>query len=875
MKKFFNKIRHKKGFTTVELIMATLILLIIVRYSYAVYINYFTSWRYLKGTNLVYEEARFTTERIVKEIRNNTIDYEEYFNKNAGQSVTSHKEGLNYCKYSQMFYNPGEDGNYGTFDDKSLGERLIEYPPGEFGAVVVPPAIGERVDKSDGNGIQDYALPIQEALYLININGKQRTYIKKITRDDGEGNMIGRIGLLRLIGKDYGVDHLPAGSCSTPVARDEGEGDNYIDTWLCDSNFDCEEQNKIIDGSPCKRSTIALDDDNFIDITPSSLDIIDLKFIISPMDDPRKAYDTPGVQIQPHVTLKVTTQASPKVMKTLQTNTPPSIVINSTISSRIYHEIITECNRQECSMDENGDGVADDPVTSFCPNQDGVCSGAEQTCQNGVLPGCTENVYATFSNSTYGKDNTTPFDTIIGGHTYYEHGSEAASCIGDLTVDTVTIDEVDCIDRRCSDGKDNDCNGLIDASDPSCILYLCNNNTKEADEICADVGGSACQFFHPLEADESTCASGVCTKGTELSCNDNLDNDCDGNIDKDDTDCINKICSNGVLDHPSNPFSENPDFNEVRIDIGGPCGDITADESGTLCLDGLDNDDDGNADEFDGGSGGEECQEYICNNGKLDCDLVTTIYTPTDYLGGYSDPLCSDDTINNINITTINEGGDEKCVDIGGICGNVPGHEFTTQENNVTLCFDGLDNNCDGNMDGDQELNNDPGCCSDADGDSYFPFTTTCHPLVGLSPIGKIDCDDDTTDDPGGGCPVNSASCDKTTEACAICKRPASTAGVPTEICDATDNVTIAIDSNCSGKNYNVGARDDEDPECCIDEDGDGYGIIDASRGDTYIYSNNINVDPDTGKVRCGFSASTGNVDCNDSDPDKYPGNGC
>jgi hypothetical protein len=95
-----------------------------------------------------------------------------------------------------------------------------------------------------------------------------------------------------------------------------------------------------------------------------------------------------------------------------------------------------------------------------------------------------------------------------------------------------TADEIP--ETSCSDGNDNDCDGLIDAEDPdcepSCVL---------GDEICEDGCDNDGDGF--IDADDSDCA-GLCIPTSDRErgrrkCGDGVDNDCDGLIDSLDPDC--------------------------------------------------------------------------------------------------------------------------------------------------------------------------------------------------------------------------------------------------------------------------------------------------------------------------------------------------
>jgi hypothetical protein len=178
------------------------VLALIIAFASSIYVNFFGSVRNLRAANQIYEEARFTMERVIREVRNGTIDYEEYFNQNLikqqnpefYETLAIDEYTKNYCDYSRQFYTLGPDGKLGTLDDESIGERAKEDTNPEI-TRDIPPAIGRLVA---GDDVPD---PIQNDLFLINISGDERTYIKRIEKDG-----IGRIGMVKLKGGDFGVD---------------------------------------------------------------------------------------------------------------------------------------------------------------------------------------------------------------------------------------------------------------------------------------------------------------------------------------------------------------------------------------------------------------------------------------------------------------------------------------------------------------------------------------------------------------------------------------------------------------------------------------------------------------------------------------------
>ncbi len=90
-------------------------------------------------------------------------------------------------------------------------------------------------------------------------------------------------------------------------------------------------------------------------------------------------------------------------------------------------------------------------------------------------------------------------------------------------------------EATCTDGKDNDCDGLTDCNDPNCA-------------------GRACGTGNGYQCSGTSCAcsgNGAAPQNPESSCNDGRDNDCDGFTDCADSNCTctsETSCSNGTDD---------------------------------------------------------------------------------------------------------------------------------------------------------------------------------------------------------------------------------------------------------------------------------------------------------------------------------------
>jgi hypothetical protein len=179
----------------------------------------------------------------------------------------------------------------------------------------------------------------------------------------------------------------------------------------------------------------------------------------------------------------------------------------------------------------------------------------------------------------------------------------------------------------CNDGKDNDCDGLTDCddvddcgTDPSCgectliefpACFDGLDNDCDGDFDCADrtdcdgvietcgLGvcestGSQCSNGTLIEA---TCTPLPATEpGSESTCDDGLDNDCDGLTDANDPDCQPAMACSDYTD--KGLCNDDPTCEWSGSPRNGSCQDIavceptSTDEIG-LCGDGIDNDCDG------------------------------------------------------------------------------------------------------------------------------------------------------------------------------------------------------------------------------------------------------------------------------------------
>jgi uncharacterized protein (TIGR03382 family) len=332
--------------------------------------------------------------------------------------------------------------------------------------------------------------------------------------------------------------------------------------------------------------------------------------------------------------------------------------------------------------------------TSFntLPCDDGLYCNVGETCQAGACQGgsamdcsslddqCNQGACDEAGDSCYadpgpkngdGCDDSDPCtmnDTCNGG-----------TCAGaplDADSDTYVSDDCggdDCDDGNgavhpnaaedCDDGVDNDCDGLTDTDDPACAACT-------TDDDCDD--GNVCNGTE-------TCVGGFCQPGTPPDCNDAnpcTDDDCDPVLG-----CVN-------------PNNTDP------CDDSDPCTLNDTCANGTCSGDPLDADSDGYAPEDCGGD---------------DCDDSDAAVNPD------ADEVCDDSVDNDCDgLTDSEDPACQGCPDLDGdgfasdACGGTDCDDDNAAVNPdaVEICTDGIDNNCNGDTDlEDDECKRPAGSC--------------------------------------------------------------------------------------------------------------------------------------------------------------------
>ena len=382
------------------------------------------------------------------------------------------------------------------------------------------------------------------------------------------------------------------------------------------------------------------------------------------------------------------------------------------------------------AIDSDCDGIIDENciMPGECmPNDIRICENAcgrsEQICIDGVYTACQMPVDEVCTNdldSTEAQDEDCDgvIDEGCGGCTEGESRACSISCRDGLEYcqngSFQGCDAPPPTDEICADQIDNDCDGTVDEDCPDCIdgdSRECGSLCGIGEEVCVDGSYTACTAVMPVP---------------EI-CGDQIDNDCDGQTDEDCDVCTpsSEVCDgidnncNGQVDEGTMAYQ---DCLASRENCAGQVpGYILCDESGAQrCIpneslfisgeevcDGIDNNCDGLIDNINGlnlscnGEVNEQCaySQLTCTPGALgevqdtSCDFTQV---PTEVCDGV-DNDCNGQTdemdlSQNSCIAFCNRAGRESCVDGEVICEPI---EALPQEQ----CGDGIDNNCNGEID--------------------------------------------------------------------------------------------------------------------------------------------------------------------------------
>ncbi len=338
----------KRAFTLVEMLITLTLFAVVSMLSVSLLVTGLRSARKIQAQVLLYSEAQALMDQMARDVERNAVDYEAYYARDV--QGNSGWDTPDYGDYAKTFYDPGTDGwtdgpysgvdssgdgtLYGiecsdltsswpsecptetavsAHEDHDYGSHPFPRIEDYSGYVYDDSYMNAFCESDDGStDCTDPAYAVHEELILVNGDGDTRTvYALKPLGTSGTEYYIGKMGL---------------------TATDT-TNDGVVDLWACSAHYSslCTDTNAA--GDP-----IPTDADDFVALTPDILSIEAFQIVISPSEDPYRAFAEIDEQVQPQVTIILTVTLSSDYSEGLLGDVP-SITIQRTVSTGVYAAI--------------------------------------------------------------------------------------------------------------------------------------------------------------------------------------------------------------------------------------------------------------------------------------------------------------------------------------------------------------------------------------------------------------------------------------------------------------------------------------------------------------------------------------------------------
>jgi prepilin-type N-terminal cleavage/methylation domain-containing protein len=348
----------------------------------------------------LYEDTKIILQQLTNEIQAGTVDYDEYYSVHVVQAYGDVQPdryfGANYGVYGSRFYDPGKKKAEGggvspdpTSNPNDLGtECSFEVGEGDdrYCEIVFThssdinvgqnPYVGDANSSNaicdQGEGSCDGPLSLPE-LFLIDSSGRQKTIIgKKKMNNRADDGFDWAIGLVRLEGRDhdqngkidiFGCDqefncldgHLednPETPGDESLVIDPDEEGLLVEAFHYPF-IDEEKRESDIEGGgisyfklnnirlPSRSDLLDEFDPNvshFLPISPARANVKSLHFIVTPLEDPYRAFAERDVQVHPSVTIVMTIGLS-ELAEASYPGEFPDITVQTTVAAGVVGSV--------------------------------------------------------------------------------------------------------------------------------------------------------------------------------------------------------------------------------------------------------------------------------------------------------------------------------------------------------------------------------------------------------------------------------------------------------------------------------------------------------------------------------------------------------
>ena len=344
----------KPATSLIEMIITLSVFSVVATISITLLMSNLQSVKRVQAQAFLYTEAQAAMDQIARSIERNTVDYEAYYLRQVQGETGWESEDYGY--YGQSFFDPGssgpdDDGPY--YSSLGVGGYGANCTPGDTSSGSYPedcssttPDFGE-LDLNTGqhpfDGISSYTTysdasdmnafceadgsndcttllhNVANELILINSAGDERVIYARELFDSSSSTSDYRLSRIELEGADT-------------------DSDGLVDDWTCFEKYTCNggssdipyEDDLTTDDTPYQ--------EDFMPITPGSLDVDAFYVYISPVEDPYRAFGEADMQIQPQVTVILTLTLSEEYGTNILGDAP-SITLQRTVYTGVYSEI--------------------------------------------------------------------------------------------------------------------------------------------------------------------------------------------------------------------------------------------------------------------------------------------------------------------------------------------------------------------------------------------------------------------------------------------------------------------------------------------------------------------------------------------------------